>query len=164
MWSCVYKSQYNKFNFYVNLNVYFHIDSYVCHWIYNTCFIINAKFAWDNTLHFLSKLHVMRCSITTCAKPSMWILVITLSMWGTLMICIYGGRNGYGYITARHLLINKRRQQDNLIFIMEIPILIRWHHYNERVQCGELNFWRTHMKTDVSYMFYTMSHSPRPIF
>ena len=29
---------------------------------------------------------------------------------------------------------------------------------------GKLNFWNTHPKTDVPYMFYTNFHSSRPIF
>ena len=32
------------------------------------------------------------------------------------------------------------------------------------IQCGKLNFWSSHPKTDVPYMFYTKFHSPRPIF
>ena len=32
------------------------------------------------------------------------------------------------------------------------------------VSAAKLNFWSTHPKTDVPYMFYTKFHSPRPIF
>ena len=37
-------------------------------------------------------------------------------------------------------------------------------HYLNQCQCGKQNFWGTHPKTDVPYMFYTKFHLPGPIF
>ena len=82
--------------------------------------------------------------------------------------------DGWVYITVRSLcnvIYSSAPDKSDGSFTSVFFKLILWidilnisHEIKSTLQDGKLNFWSTHPKTDVPYMFYTKYHSARWIF
>ena len=95
-----------------------------------------------------SRWHVITVGRVIITHAGMQRDILLGNRWGNRMaVAVAGGPTYYEMLDQR---------------ILKCWTNIYWNTIP--TQCGKLNFWSTHPKTDVPYKFYTKFHSPKPIF